>query len=267
MSYILDALTHADRKRNRAQVPTIQSVHQTGAGTGAATAPRRLFLLLAGIIALATVCYALVRGGDPVATANRPEIAASSPPNLIGSKPAIALNRTEDKVPPKVETESVARASQTLASTQPARVASSRSATSDSSAAQGNTPVTKPATSQPTAAQPRDLDKGAQHALVPAATAADGEQAPPEVALATAATAPREAIPLLEDLPPEFRNSLPPLSINAHVYAEDPTARMVIINMRRYRQGDNTAEGLTIERITDDGVTVAYAEQTFRLRR
>ena len=267
MSYILDALTQADRRRNGAQVPTIRSVHQTSVGTNAATVRWRLVLLLVGIIALTLLCYAMLRGAAPFVAATAPEIAAPPASDSLGSKPATELNRAQIQVPPKVKIESLAHISRPLHNAQPARFARSGPTLSDAARRQGQRPDPEATTLPHSAAQPRDVVRAAPRLPGPAASAQHLDRAQQQETIATVTRGPGEAIPLLEELPPGFRNSLPRLDVNAHVYSEAPAARMVIINMRRYREGDNTAEGLTIEKISEDGVTLAYAEHTFRLRR
>ena len=73
------------------------------------------------------------------------------------------------------------------------------------------------------------------------------------------------AIPLLRQLSPEFRQSVPPMSLDVHVYRESPARRFVLINETMYRQGEHTAEGLVVEEIAPDGVILSYRGKLFRL--
>jgi len=75
------------------------------------------------------------------------------------------------------------------------------------------------------------------------------------------------APPLLRDLPAEFRAVVPPLSLDVHVYAPTVSGRFVLINMKKYREGEPLVEGPTIEEITADGVVLSYQGERFRIAR
>jgi general secretion pathway protein B len=57
------------------------------------------------------------------------------------------------------------------------------------------------------------------------------------------------------------------LSLDVHVYAEQPAQRFVLINMNRYREGDRLKEGAVLERITPQGVVLSYQGEQFRYDR
>lgn len=57
------------------------------------------------------------------------------------------------------------------------------------------------------------------------------------------------------------------LSLDVHVYAEQPEQRFVLINMNRYREGDRLKEGAVLERITPQGVVLSYQGEQFRYDR
>ena len=54
------------------------------------------------------------------------------------------------------------------------------------------------------------------------------------------------------------------LSLDVHVFAEQPAQRFVLINMTRYREGDRLKEGAVLERITTQGVVMSYQGELFR---
>ena len=54
---------------------------------------------------------------------------------------------------------------------------------------------------------------------------------------------PSDEVAALRDLPPETRSAIPALEVNVHTYAQSREERMVLINMKRYREGDRLAEG------------------------
>lgn len=74
-------------------------------------------------------------------------------------------------------------------------------------------------------------------------------------------------VPLLRELPADIRTSVPPMSLDVHVYAPSATDRFVLINMKKYHEGDQLAEGPRIEEITEEGLVLSYQGQLFRIAR
>ncbi len=65
----------------------------------------------------------------------------------------------------------------------------------------------------------------------------------------------------------EAQTGLPPLSVDLHVFTDDPAKRAVFINGRRYTQGAQIAEGPTVEQITREGAVLSYRGRRFLLPR
>lgn len=86
---------------------------------------------------------------------------------------------------------------------------------------------------------------------------------------------PRQASPVtgtgeaawLTSLPQAFRRSLPPLSVNIHVYSPNESQRILYINNRQARQGERIEGGVLVEEIVHDGVVLQYRGQRFKLPR
>jgi general secretion pathway protein B len=74
-------------------------------------------------------------------------------------------------------------------------------------------------------------------------------------------------VPWINDLPTSFRNNLPPLAVNIHVYSPDRTKRILYINNRPVKQGEQIEGGVMIEEIVHDGVVLQYHGQRFKLPR
>jgi hypothetical protein len=77
--------------------------------------------------------------------------------------------------------------------------------------------------------------------------------------------APTDQVTALRDLPPETRSAIPALEVNVHTYAQSREERMVLINMKRYREGDRLVEGPTIQSITPTGVVLVHEKLRFHL--
>lgn len=73
--------------------------------------------------------------------------------------------------------------------------------------------------------------------------------------------------PWLSSLPQSFRNSLPPLEVNIHVYSPEESQRILYINNRQVRQGERIQAGVMVEEIVQDGVVLRFRGQRFKLPR
>jgi general secretion pathway protein B len=60
---------------------------------------------------------------------------------------------------------------------------------------------------------------------------------------------------------------LPELSVDLHIFSDDPAKRAVFINGRRYTQGAQIAEGPRVEEITREGAMLSYRGRRFLLPR
>lgn len=73
--------------------------------------------------------------------------------------------------------------------------------------------------------------------------------------------------PPIGDLPAQVTAGLPDLSIDLHIYSDDPAQRAVFINGRRYQQGGVLTEGPTVDEITRDGAVLRHRGRRFLLPR
>lgn len=60
------------------------------------------------------------------------------------------------------------------------------------------------------------------------------------------------------EMPPEYRADFPALRIDVHVYEQAPPRRFVIVNDRRYREGEQLAEGPVLREIVREGMVLEY---------
>ena len=74
------------------------------------------------------------------------------------------------------------------------------------------------------------------------------------------------SFPLFEALPIDVRQRLPELSLDIHVYAQAPESRFILLNMKRYTEGETTREGLLLEEINSEGVVLSQGDIKFRLQ-
>ena len=130
----------------------------------------------------------------------------------------------------------------------PAPATSRRESTGKSAAPELPATVAKP-TPLPSAPAPTRKEP-AQSAVTPGSV--------------TLAPAP-EPVPLLETLSAGARRGIPALNLDIHVHSADPDRRFVVINGRRYREGDRLGEGPVLETVTRDGAILRQGGQRFRL--
>lgn len=127
----------------------------------------------------------------------------------------------------------------------------------------------------------------AQSALEAAASPRDGFAGPPAEMYGEPATLPPDAPDptLVPDSPvsspgvtysepppsdastPVTSAGLPELTVDLHIFTDDPGKRAVFINGRRYTQGARIAEGPMVEEITRDGAVLSYRGRRFLLPR
>lgn len=73
--------------------------------------------------------------------------------------------------------------------------------------------------------------------------------------------------PWLSELPASFRERLPPLVVNIHVYSPNVAQRILYINNRPCQPGQEIGGGVVVEDILPDGVLLRFENQWFRLPR
>lgn len=69
-----------------------------------------------------------------------------------------------------------------------------------------------------------------------------------------------QSVPLrkFREMPPEYRADFPAITVEIHVYESTVAQRFVMINGRRYRQGERMAEGPAVIEIVRDGIVLEF---------
>ena len=75
----------------------------------------------------------------------------------------------------------------------------------------------------------------------------------------------RPPAPLLSTLSAAVRASVPPITVDAHVWSDDPTKRFVMLNGRLYRDGDVVQDGLRLVAVLTDGAELEWRGVRFRI--
>jgi general secretion pathway protein B len=69
------------------------------------------------------------------------------------------------------------------------------------------------------------------------------------------------------ELPQEIRNRLDLPRLDVHVYSEEPQKRFILVNLKKYREGETLASGLVLEEILPDGMVMSYQGERFRVEK
>ena len=257
MSYILDALRRADAERQRGGVPGLHAQPAAPAPAGADRVPRlgalalggaAVGLLLAGGAAVwwlgggRGAAVPAVAGPSPAAPTAAPAAPASAPAVLAAGPPTALL--PAQRQPGMAQLPVMATAIPPPA-TQP--------------------PITlPPALARPLSARPAVAPAAP---AAPAASAGNGPRAAP-APVAESAAAPAVAparLPRLADLPESLRRELPPLSLGGSVFADQPAARIVVINGQVFREGERPTPGLLVQQIGLRAVVFEFRGQRFEI--
>lgn len=239
MSYILDALRQAERERHLGQPPSV-----TAPPLAAEPARRRLGPWLAlglGLGALNAALLAFFLTRPPPAPL--PAIAAPPAPAVATAPPAPAATvptATTPPLPPPV-----------VPARPPAPDAPVRKAPPATPPPEPGSKPVKPVAIRPTVA-PTSRERREPPAGLPT---------PGSVTLAPTP----EPVPPLETLSASAKRGIPALSLDIHVHSTDSKQRFVVINGRRYREGERLGEGPVLESVTRDGAILRQDGQRFRL--
>lgn len=244
MSYILEALRKAERERNLGQVPTLAGLPDANPPP-----PRRLWPWMLAAALAANVLVAVLIYLFPRQDAHLPAVETLPPPPVAAlppaeSLPAESMNPPVDEVTQPVLDEMPAEELPVEpAPVRPIRAQPRRQTPVD---AYSGSEVEQPQSTQEAPAEEAALP--VEEEPVPAQRASGGEN-----------------VPTLRDMPPDFRRSVQAIRIDAHFYSEDPARRFVMINLRKYHEGERLLEGPELERIEQDGLLLSYQGQRFRM--
>ncbi len=271
MSYILEALRRAERERHLGQAPTVQTLTHTSAPQDRVPWWRTSRLALAAIVLLLVATAfllwrkpivdtpAAVPVAEPAEPAPAPVTAVTKEPTPAPA--AVAPEVTVATPPPSVpatHTTPPATGQPLQAAIEAAEAAEVIADDEDLSSLDDlATPFAAEATTDTatTEVTPRHPAPMPTPAPVPAS-------APPAT---SPATQPETEPPLLRDMPSSYRARFPSVRMDVHVYNDDPSRRWIMVDGRRYGEGDTLASGPRIMAIRAEGVIFDHAGQRVML--
>jgi general secretion pathway protein B len=263
MSFILDALRKSEHERQRQTGPALVEV----AVAAPKPKPNRwataaIALLVVNLVAIGVLLIIKAKdepsGAATVpAAAAEPQATASSAPTATAPAPAVQASVSQALPQPPVVAAPppVLRPAETPA-------AGTRNPLEDE--VSGLAPAMEQEAALAAAAPPPG-----PAAVTPSRRGSVVYQSLPEAGLAPAdapaPTAPTNNLPRADDM--AARGTLPELRLELHVWSTKPQERFVFVNGRRYREGDSTADGATVEEITREGVIMNSGGNRFLLSR
>ena len=267
MSFILDALRKSEHDRQRQTGPALVDTPV------AAPKPKSNTWAVAAIALLVVNLVAI--GGLLLFKSRDEPAAAAAPPPPAGDAPAAPAAAPAGN---NAQPAPAAQASITQTASQPVPVAPP--------------PMLRPAAEPADAPASNPLEREVAVAPAMESEAAAAAAAPPPGPAAVQAT--RRGSVVYQELPeagpvtnpanaaaPDSRSStgslptadefmgrgVPEMRLELHFYATRPQDRFVFVNGRRYREGDTTAEGVTVVEIVPDGVVMNQGGNRFLLPR
>ena len=244
MSLILDALKRAERERNADAVPAPGDVAVPVAGRARPRAPRRLVAaaIAVGVAVAAVLAWTLLRGGKPAQPP--PAVVAQPQPQAPVIKARPAPPESAPEAPAVVPgTESVASlddlTDETLVDSEPPMPVPAPTP--------APAPVEPAPQAEPKAQEPQ--------AAAPTEPTAPASAPPQEIPPALTQPAPLRKF---REMPPDYRADFPALKVEIHVYEKAVQKRFVMVNGRRYRQGERLADGPQLVEIVPEGMVLEF---------
>jgi len=113
--------------------------------------------------------------------------------------------------------------------------------------------------------------QAAQSGPLPAAASSNAPNLPAESVKADRSATPppgsrhgdKGKTPDYRELPASLKQELPELNISGHFYDADPAGRLIVVNGRTLREGQDVSVGLKLEQITASGAVFSYQGSRF----
>lgn len=227
MSYILEALKKADRERSIGEVPDLESTHWGVRQSGRGV---RWPWVVAGLLIFNALLLVFLLGRG-TSEQSAPEVSVEAAGSQSGVTQADAHEELLQRLE-KPEREQ-SRQMRPRVNFPPPPAAAARPAL----------PATEPEAVP--VSKPRVIESQAPLTV-------DGSDS---------------SLPEWGELPLEFRSGFPLPRIDVHVYAEDPARRFVLIDLKKYREGDTLGNGAVLEKIGPASIQLLYQGTRFRVNR
>lgn len=245
MSYILDALKKAEEERRRGTAPDVMTVQDGSSAKARGLRPGLVYLLLAALLVNAGVLAWWLGPWN----AKKPETLRKAKIGAVATAPVSVKGVANKgaKVSPLPEKEAEANPGKKAVSEKghkvlvPGKVKTAAESISRPGAGKS---AAKVKTGEKPVVSPQGKDETETTAKVSTPPASD-------------------RIYALNQLPSSVREGLPRLTMSLHYFTDDPSLRIIRIDGETLREGQATAGGLRLEKITPDGAIFDYQHYRF----
>jgi general secretion pathway protein B len=245
MSYILDALKKAEHQRDIGQVPGIGSEHP---GSMTTRVSRWVYVLLFVLVINAgLLAYALwPESGSTSSPVSASSAAGSAVPTPLS--PAVNPPMNSPRVEKPAASSVISRQAPTVATPPPAML-------------RPLPPLPPPEPAKTAQVETAGVTDG------DADSGVRGEGVVSRPVVAVAATRPNDNLPVWPQVSGQlFREINSSLRMDVHVYSEYPEERFILINLKKYNEGEQLQEGPVVDEITPSGVILSFRGQRFRVQ-
>ncbi|MDE2048495.1 MAG: general secretion pathway protein GspB [Betaproteobacteria bacterium] len=270
MSLILEALRKSEQERRQNVAGAAPGEVLTGATVVQVGTSRGVLWGAAAVVIAALSFAAWLWWSRPAVPPAAPAAQGTVlPAAAVAASPALTPAPTPAPItaaPPAPVSVAVAPAAESVSTPQVAPLAVGGAAPQLASSARALSAPPSPApVARPAPASqlpPLPTSPSAQRAAAPAAQA---EPAAAPRAGPGARAAPNAQVVFLADLPPEVRKELPPLTLSGYIHADQPGDRLLAINDKLVRIGDEVVPGLQVVSLAPGYVVLAYKGWRFRV--
>jgi general secretion pathway protein B len=258
MSYILEALKKSEQQREIGRVPGISSVHEK---TAKSVSGKWLWVIVA-VLLLNAGLLVLLLWPEPepepeleLATRSAP-LREPEPARASQARPAVAPLVSQ---PPALENP-VPRVPQSASIAPVAEPPAPEPAKTET--------APKPVVQEPLmAAGALPAQAQVEQPPRPAVKAEPLAQPQVERPPRPAVKAESPALPVWPQIPTQlFQQLNGGLRLDVHVFSDQPQKSFVLINMKKYKQGEKLQEGPQLDEITSEGVILSFRGQRFRVQ-
>ncbi|HEY8037287.1 MAG TPA: general secretion pathway protein GspB [Methylobacter sp.] len=248
MSFILNALRKSEQERQALQSETVTDkiILAQPPQNKSNTMKLFVFLILANVLIIACFVWFIRDNLISMPDATAPTISPQLPAQETKLEPKATIKSIQPKRPAQkaeFETTSIAELIDNE-KPEPAQLPVTKKPVAD-------------AIKQPAIAKNIKLSMSATPAIAAARIQPDESETLPVTT----------GIPFLNDLPKEFRQTLPKFTINVFVYSQAPEERFIMIDMVKYKTGQQIKDAMLLKEILPDSFVVDYQNRTFKIRR
>lgn len=235
MSYILEALKKADRERTLGEVPDLEAAHW------GVRRPQRSWRWLWIVVVLLLFNAALL---GYLLSRNTPDVEQLADTAPAVPPAAVVQQQAPERLSAVPEPIEKPAASEQPEVVEPPKV------------------IVRPRVAVKPHVAPRPATEAPPSTTAPAARVVQAQQP-----LTESAGPAGSAVPEWGELPLEFRSRFTLPHIDVHVYSEEPRRRFILVELKKYREGDTLGSGAVLEEIQPNSIQLFYQGTRFRVDR